>query len=178
MYSRCTLYTPLSAADALQRLSQIVRPRRSFSHAFNAALTWNGASEPPFIGTITDRRFRIRRPIRYRNSFLPIVFGEISQQANVSRIDLTLRVSGPVGAFMTLWLAAAFFGAGAGVRFWLQTGDVRALLALSLPLFGCLLILVGFIPERRKALNLLAAAFETTPEHRRMIANDLSRYKT
>jgi hypothetical protein len=175
MYSRCTLHTPLSAADALQRLSQLVRPRHSFSEAVDAALTWNNTAEAPFVGTITDHRFRIRRPIRYRNSFLPIVFGEVSQQANGSRIDLTLRVSGPVGAFMTLWLAAAFFGAGAGVRHWLQTGDVRALLALFLPLFGCLLILVGFISERRKALNLLAAALETTPENQRISVNDLSR---
>ena len=164
MYSRCTLYTRLSPQDALQRLSLIVRPRRSLSQTVNAALTSNRTSEPPFVGTITDHRFRIRREIWYRNSFLPIVLGEISQEAQGSRIDLILRVSVPIGVFMALWLAGAFFGAGAGIWLWLQTGDARALFILFLPLFGCLLILIGFIPEKRKAVNLLSAAFETTPK--------------
>ena len=166
MYSRCTLHTHLSAAEALQRLSHIVRPRHSLSEAVNAALTWNDASEPPFVGTITDHRFQIRRPIRYRNGFLPIVLGEISQQANGSRIDLTLRVSMAVGVIMTLWFAAAVLGSAVAVRQWMQSGDARVLLALFLPLFGCLVILVGFVPEKRKAVNLLAATFETTLKKR------------
>ncbi len=175
MYSRCTLYTYLSASDALQRLSLIVGPRRSFSHTVNAALSWNSTSDPPFVGTITDHRFRIRRAIWYRNSFLPIVLGEVSQQSQGCKIDLILRVSAPVGAFMTLWLAGAFFGAGAAVWYWLQTGDARALFVLFLPLFGCVLILIGFVPERRKAVSLLAAALETTATNTQLPRDDVSR---
>ena len=63
---------------------------------------------------------------------------------------------------MTMWLAAASVGAAVGVGSWLNTGEARGLLALLLPLFGCGLILVGFVPEKRKAVKLFADAFKTT----------------
>src|SRR5262245_29955350 len=119
MYARCTLYTPLSATDALQRLSLIVGPERSRWERVEAGFTWNRHSEqPPFIGIITGERFQIRRAISYRNSFLPVVVGRISPAPDGSRIDLIVRVRAAVGVTMTLWLAATLVGGGAAVWDW------------------------------------------------------------
>jgi hypothetical protein len=63
---------------------------------------------------------------------------------------------------MAVWLAAGSVGATVGVWSWLETGDARGLLAVLLPLSGCGLIVIGFVPERRKAVKLLGEVFETT----------------
>ena len=141
----------------------MVRPRRSAWQAIEAAANWDRKDEPPFAGTITGNHFRIRRVIGYRNSFLPVISGQVTPDVLGSRIDVVLRVSAPVCVVMTIWLAAALVGAAAGVGSWLNTGDARGLLALLLPLFGCGLILGGFVPEKRKAVKLFADAFNTTP---------------
>jgi hypothetical protein len=75
-----------------------------------------------------------------------------------------LRTSVPVVIVMTIWLAAAVVGATVGVSSWLETRDSRGLLGLFLPVFGCVLILGGFIPEKRKAVKLLRDALDPTPD--------------
>lgn len=163
MYSRCSLQTQLTPSDALQRLSRIVGPRRSVWKAVEGGLTGNAQSEPRFVGIITGDRFQIRRAIGYRNHFLPIVVGRISAAPDGSRIDLVVRVRAAVGVTMTLWLVATLVAASAAVWHWWQSDDWRSLLALFLPAFGCVLILVGFVPERRRAVELLADALDATP---------------
>jgi hypothetical protein len=168
MYSRCTLQSRLTVPDALQRLSQNVRPRRSRWEAIGSAFSWDPKNERPFVGTITGDYFRIRRVIGYRNSFLPVIFGRATPDVYGSRIEVVLRVSTPVITVMTIWLAAGVVGAAVGVSSWLEPSDARGLLALLLPAVGCGLILGGFIPEKRKAVKLLRDALDATPDRFRM----------
>lgn len=163
MYSRCTLHTQRSASDALQRLSRIVGPDRSAWKRVEAGFASTGDVGPPFVGRITGDRFQIRRALSYRNNFLPIVVGRITAEPDGSRIDLVVRVRAAVGVTMLLWLVATLLAASAAVWHWRQGGDWRDLLALFLPIFGGVLILVGFVPEKRRALGLLAAALDATP---------------
>jgi hypothetical protein len=46
---------------------------------------------PPFIGSVQDHSFRIRRDIRYRNSFLPLVWGHIVPTPTGTRVIVTVR---------------------------------------------------------------------------------------
>jgi hypothetical protein len=70
---------------------------------------------------------------------------------------------------MAAWLAMAFAAAAGCVQHSIRTSDARGLLALGFPLFGCGLVALGFIPERRKAIQLLTEALaeprpDTSPQ--------------
>ena len=110
---------------------------------------------PPFEGTIAGDRFVIRRVIRYRNSFRPLISGRVSAVASGSRIDIVLTLTAPVAVVMSGWLAMAFAAAAAGLWHSIRTSDASGLIALAFPVFGCGLVALGFIPEKRKALEIL-----------------------
>jgi len=46
----------------------------------------------PFEGTVANGRFNINRIINYKNSFLPIVVGELNDELDVTRVDVTMRL--------------------------------------------------------------------------------------
>src|ERR1700730_11232299 len=52
--------------------------------------SWKGprASGFPFLGTVEGHRFRIRRDIQYRNSFLPLIRGRIVSTPTGSRVNV------------------------------------------------------------------------------------------
>jgi hypothetical protein len=99
--------------------------------------------------------------IDYRNHFLPVISGRIEPDAAGSRIDIVVKVKPPVAVVMILWLGAVSLGAAAGLWQSVQTGEAKGLAALLLPLFGVALVAIAFVPEKRKALKLLAETFDT-----------------
>jgi hypothetical protein len=167
MYSRYTLETRLPVSQALERLARVIRPRHSRGEAVEAGLSWDQKSEPPLVGRIDGNDFIVRRVIRYRNSFRPRISGHVAPVVSGSRIDIVLRLTAPVALVMVVWLAMALAAATAGVWHSIRTSEARGLLALAFPLLGCGLVAVGFIPEKRKAIELLTDALAvptpTTP---------------
>jgi hypothetical protein len=164
MYSRYTLETRLPMTQVLERLARVIRPRRSRWEALEAGLSWEQESEPPFVGRIDGDRFIIRRIIRYRNSFLPLISGHVAPVASGSRIDIVLRLRAPVAVVMVVWLTMAFAAAAAGLWHTIRTSDARGLIAVVFPLFGCGLVAVGFIPEKRRAIKILTDALTEETE--------------
>jgi hypothetical protein len=164
MYSRQTIETRLSVTQALERLARVIRPPHSRWEAVEAGLSWEEEAVPPFVGRIDGNHFIIRRVIRYRNSFRPLISGRVAPVVSGSRIDIVLRLTAPVALVMGVWLAMAFAAAAAGVWHSLRTSEARGLLALAFPVFGCGLVTLGFIPEKRKAIKLLTDALaDMTP---------------
>ena len=129
--------------------------------AVEAGLSWKEESVP-FAGIIDGDHFVIRRIIRYRNSFLPVITGHVIPVDSGSRIDIVLRLTVPVAVVMVGWLGVACFAAAAGLSYAIRTADTRGLLVLAFPLFGCGLVAAGFIPEKRKAINILTEALAAT----------------
>ena len=161
MYSRTILETRLPMAQALEQLARIIRPRQSRGEVFEASLWWHRKPWPPFVGSIDGDRFTMRRVIPYRNSFRPLISGRVVPVASGSRIDLVIRLTTPVAVVMTVWLAMASVAAAAGVWHSIRTSEPGGLLALAFPLFGCTLVAIGFIPEKRKAVALLRDALQS-----------------
>ena len=158
MYSRRSFRTALSPQEALLRLSRVVGPPQSRWPAIEAGAARR--QREPFVGIIDGERFRIRRTIDYRNNFLPVISGRIEPDAAGSRIDIVVTLKPAVAAVMILWLSAMSFAAAAGVWQSAQTGEAKGLAALLLPFFGFVLVAVAFVPEKRKALTLLAETFD------------------
>ena len=105
-----------------------------------------------------EERFRVRRDIRYRNSFLPLVWGRIVSGRRGSRVRVTVFMQPLVAAFMAVW----FYGLGSVTVSLLEEPDTgprwAALFPLGLLLFGVVVISIGFFSEAIKARRLLEHA--------------------
>jgi hypothetical protein len=120
-------------------------------------------SGPPFIGTVQDNSFKVRRDIRYRNSFLPMIWGRLISIPTGTRVRVTMSLHPLVAVFMLVWLG--FVGRGALVD---RSGP--PILLWGMFAFGVVLIAVGFIPEvitakRLIALALYPASVNATQQH-------------
>jgi hypothetical protein len=149
-----TIETKLAPKEVESRLSRAVEQRR-----------WRHPSgHGPFEGAFDGSRFEMRRIIHYRNSFLPQVRGVIEPAGEGTRLVGTMRLHGAVIAFMTLWFGGVLFASSvvlqplfAGRKF-----DSAGFIPLGMLVFGVALVLVGFIPESRKALGELARVVDAS----------------
>ena len=120
----------------------------------------------PFIGTIEGNRFRIRRDIGYRNSFLPIVSGQIVSATSGVRVSVTMGLHLAVAIVMLVWFAGVGF-ATAGSLWLLLTNRASAAFGFLIPpamlVFGVVLVAFGFFPEAIKARTLLEQILSTQP---------------
>jgi hypothetical protein len=150
------MQTRLSPGDVEEVLRKLVRPKVSFFHDLNS----RSDAGPPFIGWVEGNRFKFRRVITHRNSFLPIVSGRVISVEGGAVVRATLRLAPAVAIVMTLWMTMGAYAAIQRLpRAW-QNSDVTGIIvAVGLPIFGLVLTFSGFLPEKRKAVRLLSEAF-------------------
>ncbi|RZJ69929.1 hypothetical protein [Flavobacterium sp.] len=94
----------LSAEEVLKRLQNNVEAQKTFGFRINTSYS------TPYIGKIVGNTFSIRRVISYRNSFLPVIKGEVTSAMSGSRIKVTMQPDAAVKVFMIIWLAGVTFG--------------------------------------------------------------------
>lgn len=110
----------------------------------------------PFWGTISDHTFKIQRRIIYRNSFLPILNGQLISTDHGITIQIQMLMHPLVMLFMTVWFAPLVLGGLMIPLFdWLSTGTFPIYTTVwEMLTFGYLMIFFGFgieaiIAERR-----------------------------
>lgn len=119
---------------------------------------FNTNTAKPYEGYLEGNRFEISRIINYRNSFLPIINGQINSYGNGSRIHVKMRMHAFVSALMFVWL---------GFVTLLGSGIINLLLRekrfytdgffiLFMFLFGYGLTVGGFKYESAKSKKFLA----------------------
>jgi len=160
--------SPLPGTAVENRIRQLLRTKRKQTFLDSLVGAFEPPQdEPPFDGSVTGRTFRLVRVIGYRNSFLPVIRGRISDSPHggtTVRVRMTLHLV--TALFMAAWLG--FVGAGVA---WSSLGDLDNIdphtsLLLGMMLFGVLLPVVGFYPEARKAERLLRTALAQNPRQR------------
>ena len=62
-----------------------------------------GKRTKPFIGAVTGYSFKIRRSIKYANSYLPILVGNIEPRDGRSLVRIRLRMPLSTSIFMSFW---------------------------------------------------------------------------
>jgi hypothetical protein len=142
---------------AVERLRAIVlneKERPSFWEAFRMAWRSPDLMSPPFVGTVQEDSFRIRRDIRHRNSFLPVVCGRLVPTPTGTRVWVTMFIHPLVLVFMLFWLG--MIGGGVAHR-----PDSFALWGMFV--FGIALTACGFVPEVTKANRLITDAVLGSP---------------
>jgi len=157
-----SLSTNLTKEEVLKRLSEKVAPRtRSISFfSYNIKL--------PYMGEINGNTFQICRSIQYRNSFLPLISGEITTYLGKTLINIKMRPEKFVLVFMIFWLGIV--GIVCLVIIGAAIIDFNRILTKGIPapasipfvmfLFGCLLTHFAFKLEANKSKKFLEELFE------------------
>ena len=158
-YEHLKIKTRLSADEVSKRLDEVIEPKRSFR--------WFEANRKPYQGNIEGPSFEISRIIHYRNSFLPIIKGEIQPEMSGSSVHITMRPHGFIIAFMIVWLG------GVGFFFFIMLvsfissmtqNNIRDAAVLLIPggmfAFGYALLLGGFKFESIKSKKFFRDLFQ------------------
>lgn len=100
-YERFRIRTVLSSQEVLKRLDTAIEPRRSF-RSF-------GSREKPYEGRLEGSHFEVSRIIRYRNSFLPMIKGDVESELSGCSISISMQPHILIIAFMIFWLGGVSF---------------------------------------------------------------------
>lgn len=133
------------------RLRSMVRDKPSFWHSLAIAWEPRDSESPPFIGTVRDTSFSLKRQIGYRNAFLPLVRGRLESTPTGTRVCVTMFLHPAAAIFTAVWLCTAARGA-------LSAPSGSVLVPWGMFAFGVMLVVVGFFPEAFKARRLISAA--------------------
>ncbi|MGB8918322.1 MAG: hypothetical protein WCC89_15810 [Candidatus Sulfotelmatobacter sp.] len=107
-------------------------------------------TSPPFVGIVDDDSFRVRRDIRYRNSFLPLVRGRFISTHTGTRVNVIMFIHPLVALFMVFWLGTVGYGAFRGLS--------DSPFVWGMFVFGVALVVGAFVPEAIKAQRLISEA--------------------
>lgn len=98
LFRKTIIVSSLTETEVISRLSQIVDlKKRTFGF---------GHSDPTkqYVGKIESRQFKIHRIIKGRNSFIPIIQGNIIDNFSTTSIELKMRLHLIIILFL-LWLS-------------------------------------------------------------------------
>ena len=146
-YQSFKIKTRLTHEAARQKLVDIVEPRK---------IRWGFSRDhAPFEGEVDGSTFKISRVLRSRNSFLPILVGQIQDDLDASTLQITARLN---LATLILWplllvifMISTIFAAG--------VTDSLVILFFALFFYGLPTLLFNY--ELNKAKKLLNEQFET-----------------
>jgi hypothetical protein len=131
-----------------------MREEPSFVQSLKESFGKRSEESSPFIGSMDETTFHMRRDIHYRNSFLPQVHGSVKSLPTGARVLVTMYLHPVVAVFMLFWLGAVGVGAVAVIAS--QSGGAQPVLILTgMFMFGIALTAGGFYPEAVKARRLL-----------------------
>ena len=149
------LTTQLSPQEVYKRLSDNIEPRKMYRF-----FTFDKQPTKPYEGEIAVHSFRISRVINYRNSFLPIINGEILSFFGQTQIQIKMKPAIFVLIFMSFWLSmtgAACVGILFNIPQMTQSGfSPMLLIPFAMFIFGCLLSFFSFKIESKKSKAFLA----------------------
>jgi hypothetical protein len=134
----------------------------------------------PFVGSIVGTHFEIERVlgtlfgVPARNSFQPVIIGDIARVANGTEIQVRMRLQLLVAALVAIWFGALFFEAAPLVWSGIRDGSWPVSLEGLRPygvmvVFGYVLMSVAFWTDVKKARLLLAEGLgcrESQPQKR------------
>jgi hypothetical protein len=118
----------------------------------------------PWEGEVMTESFRIRRIIRYRNSYLPLLRGHIIATSGGSIVEGTMTLQPIVLGFMIFWFSGVILLGGSMTVSLLAHGawQPMALIPLGMLVFGWILTSGAFTFEARKARASLGEMLGST----------------
>lgn len=164
-YERLKIITSLSVDEVLKRLNNSIEPKRYFRLL--------GSGTKPYQGSVEGSHFEVSRIIGYRNSFLPMIKGDLQSEISGCSVYITMHPKIFVTAFMIVWLGGVGF-------FFLtflyslassSTDPSIVLIPGGMFVFGYGLFLGGFKFESIKSRKFFRELFEAREVEEMGIAN-------
>lgn len=162
-FENFVLVTSLSADEVRNRLANNIEPQKN-----SFIFTSKKNTSKPYEGSIINNTFKISRIISYRNSFLPVITGEISQAWGKTEITVNMKPVIFVQIFMAFWLGGVGLACigilVAGIikfKDIIHNGFSPAFLGpFGMFIFGYLLITLSFRYESKTSKEFLKSLFD------------------
>lgn len=156
-YLKLVITSPLTKTEAERQLSRAVAPRR---------LGWHLSEDRSemFEGDVSDDGFSVRRIMRCRSSFTPLIKGYISPLTAGAQIRVTMRLQTRDIIFIMVWVGLVGTLTAFAVADALSSGSTgkgKIFFPFVLLLFLYLLATVGFGVEAGRADQLLREIFQS-----------------
>ena len=158
-YEHFKIKTTLSSQEVFKRLDNVIEPKRHF-RLF-------GSGTKPYQGEMEGSHFEISRIIGYKNSFLPMIKGDVQAEIIGCSIHISMQPRAFIIGFMIFWLGGVgffFFAAlGSFISSLAQTSTADPALMLfpgGMFAFGYALLLGGFKFESIKSKKFFQDLFE------------------
>ena len=163
-FENYVLTTKLSVDEVLKRIADNIQQKPGFSFP-----TFSRNYTKPYTGEISGTTFTMSRNINYRNSFLPVITGQISTYLGQTQINIKMRPIIFVLIFISFWLGivglvcigmllAGLFQ----IKQILQNGfSPMILIPFVMFAFGCLLTHFAFKEESKNSKEFLARLLES-----------------
>ncbi len=150
--------TKLSQDEVTARISSITEPDR-----FYRSKLFGPVADKPYEGSVLNNTFEIKRIIRSKNSFKPVIRGTISKEWDGTNVHITMRIHMLVRVFLAVWcgfvglisLALLVPTIGSG-----QVPVFTGLIPIGVLLFVHALSLFAFKAESNKSKKMLQELLE------------------
>lgn len=157
-YEKFEYQTSLDVPEVQKRLEGVVQLNKSEGIPGNF-----GNSQPKFFqGNIDQNTFNLRPKIKYNNSFLPNIKGNIEQDLRGSKLKFTMSLSPFIYIFMGVWMTAVGFACVYAANKLANEANFEP--ALLIPFFmlimGYVTMTFGFNYEAKKVKKYLANLLE------------------
>lgn len=156
-FKNLRITTDLSFPKVLQRLDEVVDSPKKF----RITLPFGSLPPKPYEGTIYGKTFQISRVISGRNSFIPLIEGEIYPQPFGCYININMSLHKIVLAFMIFWLWTTGSIGIFALFAWFVEPSIGPIFIplLGMFIFGLLLCVIPFKIEVKMATKFLVALF-------------------
>ncbi|MEM5371237.1 hypothetical protein V4C53_35115 [Paraburkholderia azotifigens] len=140
--------TALSRQQVQGRLALITSMERSCGSLSNG-------SPATFIGKVGDNSFKLRRNIKYRNSFLPTIYGVFVGDTAETRVKVYMYLHPFVVLFLAVWFGTLGIAIAKLVAKHEFVLSGPAALPIAMCIFAIALTTAGFLPEARIAKRII-----------------------
>ncbi|MFN0031917.1 MAG: hypothetical protein ACKVOR_07145 [Flavobacteriales bacterium] len=150
--------TRLKEDEVAQRISDITEPDRIFRSAL-----FGQVGVKHYEGFVRHNTFEIKRIIRYKNSFKPVIRGTIKKEWDGTHITITMRMHAFVRAFLAVWCGIVGLTSLVLLVPLIGTRNVSvftALIPMGVLLFVHALSLLAFKAESNKSKKFLQELLE------------------
>jgi hypothetical protein len=157
-FEKITYSTKLKEEEILKRLKDLVDPAKSGFSFFN----FYYPNSKPYAGKINGNQFKIKRRIFYRNSFLPVITGNIEQDILGTTVHIKMRLTIYTTIFLCFW-CAILVPVSVGflvISFTSNSFDQMQLIPWGMLLFAYVMTMVFFKIESRRSIKDLKKAFD------------------
>lgn len=153
-FEKLVYHSILNKEELITHLQNEIEAEKSFGFGAHRS-----SYSKPYIGKFYLNRFEIKRAVNYRNSFLPVIKGEIKDGINGTKITVKMGLADFVKAFMILWLGAVSFGCIGALYSLIFTDTVNSeagffmFIPFAMLLFGIGMVSFGFKAESQRSIK-------------------------